>query len=88
MGNARAKARIAFKEAVHAIAIAREDHDQIHNEIYNDVHRGRIGAGEISTLLNVNRGMLNANIALLTALAEFHLEPAAADALERLPGIS
>jgi phosphate:Na+ symporter len=79
---------VSFEALVDVLQAVHEDHDKIHNEIYEDVHRGRIRAGEISTLLNVNRGMLNASIALVAALAEYHLDAGQADALEKLPGSS
>ena len=51
-----------------------ERHDQLHREIYQDIHRGQLGEHEISSMLNVNRELLNSNIALVTALREFALK--------------
>ena len=43
---------------------------------------------EISSLLNVNREILNSNIALLMALKEFYLDAEQAKAIGLLPGVS
>jgi len=79
---------VSFEALVEVLQTIHNEHDQIHIEIYTDAHGGRIGAGEISTLLNVNRGVLNSNISLTMALADYHLEAAEADALARLPSAS
>jgi len=59
----------------------------MHREIYADIHRGALGDNEISTLLNVNREMLNSNTALVIALQEFSLKEGEAAALIQLPGV-
>lgn len=56
-------------------------HDQLHREIYADIHADRLDDYEISSLLNVNRELLNSNTALVGALQEFSLSEAAADEL-------
>ena len=49
-------------------------HDQLHQEIYSDIHRGQLADSEISSLLNVNRELLNSNIGMLTALQDYSFD--------------
>ncbi len=63
-------------------------HDQIHHEIYSDIHRGQLVDSEISSLLNVNREFLNSSTALVFALREFSLEEGEAVVLDQLPGVA
>ncbi len=60
-------------------------HDELHGQIYADVSAGTIPQAETSSLLNVNRELLNSNLSLLTALADFHLTPEQALDFRRLP---
>jgi len=63
-------------------------HDHLHSEVFDDINSSRIGPDEISSLLNVNREILNSNVALLMAIQEFHLKPAESIAIGQLPGAS
>lgn len=78
--------RIDVEDLVEAIQEVRRRHDQMHREIYESIDRGRLRETEISNLLNVNRETLSSNLALLTALRDFHLEPAQAETVRQLPG--
>jgi phosphate:Na+ symporter len=78
---------IEIEDLVEAIQEVRRRHDQIHREIYASISEGRLRETEISSLLNVNREMLSSNLALLTALRDFHLEPAQAETVRQLPGV-
>jgi hypothetical protein len=42
----------------------------------------------MSSLLNVNREILNANLALVNALSFYYLDATTADAFSRLPGVT
>jgi phosphate:Na+ symporter len=57
-------------------------HTELHHTIYTDVRADLIGEHQISALLNVNRELFNSNQAILLALSEFLLEPAAIESLE------
>ena len=61
-------------------------HEQLHAALYAEVRANRSSAVRVSTLLNMNREFLNACLSLSYALADFHLQPAEALALERWPG--
>ncbi len=63
-------------------------HEQLHREIYSDIHGGQLADSEISTLLNVNREMSNSNMALVMALQDFSLKEEEAAALNQLPGLA
>ncbi|MDJ0926661.1 MAG: Na/Pi symporter [Gammaproteobacteria bacterium] len=60
-------------------------HDQMHSEIYADISSGAVPEAVASSLLNVNREVLNSNLSLLSALTDYHLEPERALDLKRLP---
>ncbi len=63
-------------------------HEQMHSKIYADVQRGSLADAEISSLLNVNRGILNANTSLVLALQEFCLEEDEAATLNQLSDVT
>ena len=63
-------------------------HEQMHSKIYADVQRGRLADADISSLLNVNRGILNANTSLVLALQEFCLEEGEAATLNQLSDVT
>ena len=65
-----------------------EWHDHLHKEVYAGIQADRIDESEISSILNVNRELLNSNLALVMALADFHLTPDRSDALMQLPGMN
>jgi len=60
-------------------------HDQLHVDIYADIRERRVPEGDTSSLLNVNRELLNSNLSLISALADFHLPPEKALDFKRLP---
>ncbi|HSG64013.1 MAG TPA: hypothetical protein VLD39_03400, partial [Gammaproteobacteria bacterium] len=78
---------IAVEDLVETIQEVRRRHDQMHREIYASINEERLRETEISSLLNVNRETLSSNLALLTALRDFHLEPAQAETVRQLPGV-
>lgn len=61
-------------------------HDQLYREVILDISRNQIDEAEISSLLNVNRELLNSNIALIMAIKDFHLDAAQSEAFRQLPG--
>lgn len=61
-------------------------HDQLHRKIILDISRAQIDEAEISSLLNVNRELLNSNIALIMAIKDFNLDASQAEAFRQLPG--
>ena len=83
-----AASRVSFEDIVDTIQRVHVAHDPLHQQIYTDISKGVIGEDEISSLLNVNREILNSNIALLMALKDFHLDAEQARAVSRLPGVS
>jgi phosphate:Na+ symporter len=78
---------VSFADLVELLAQVRESHDRLHKTIYSDVSDGKLAETEISSLLNVNRALLNSNVALIMALNDYHLDVSQAEALEQLPGI-
>ena len=63
-------------------------HDELHREIYTDISTSEVDEADTSSLLNVNREVLNANMALMMALRDFHLEPEQARTITQLPGLT
>jgi len=61
-------------------------HDQLHRMIVDGVRQRQVRDADTSSLLNVNRELLNSNIAMLMSLTAFHLEPAETEAFRQLPG--
>ena len=59
-------------------------HAHLHHVIYEDIRKEEITSDVISSLLNVNRELLNSNVALVTALQEFWLSEGEAELLEEL----
>lgn len=49
-------------------------YEQLHRKIYAGIHEGHLKDQDISTLLNVNRELLNSNTSLVLALQEFNAE--------------
>ena len=79
---------VLFEDLVDLFQRARQRHDQLHHDIIEDVRSVQIPDEIISSLLNVNRELLNSNLSLLMALSYFHLDPEQADAIARMPGVS
>jgi phosphate:Na+ symporter len=60
-------------------------HERMHRRIYDEVERGELGRGEISTLLNVNRELYVSNLSLISALADALLDMDSADEFASIP---
>jgi phosphate:Na+ symporter len=82
------EAQAVFQDFANLIKRVHEWQDQLHREIYSDINGGRLADYEISSLLNVNREVLNSNLALVIALQEFGLKEDEAAALNQLPGVT
>ncbi|MGB5326070.1 MAG: Na/Pi symporter, partial [Pseudomonadales bacterium] len=61
-------------------------HNQLHADILRNISLERVDEAAVSSLLNVNREVLNSNIAIVMAVKEYHLAPAESAALQDLPG--
>ena len=79
---------VPVEELMELINRIQEWHDDLHREIYADISTGAVAEAETSSLLNVNREVLNANMALMMALRDFHLEPEQARTITQLPGLT
>ncbi len=75
-----------FREFAELLKRVHTWHDQLHREVILDISKKRIDEAEISSLLNVNRALLNANIALIMAIKDYHLDAAQSEAFRQLPG--
>jgi phosphate:Na+ symporter len=60
-------------------------HERMHRRIYDEVERGELGRGQISTLLNVNRELYVSNLSLISALADALLDMESADEFASIP---
>ncbi len=79
-------AAVSFEDLVAAAQSVRHRHDELHARVFADIRTGAIRQTDVSSLLNVNREILNSNLALSAALSSYHLDAAQADAFSRLPG--
>ena len=79
---------VIFGDLAELLTRVHESHERLHKAVYTDVSDSKLAETEISSLLNVNRELLNANVALIMALNEYHLDAGQATALEQLPGIA
>ncbi len=77
-----------FQDFASLIKRVHEWQDQLHREIYSDITHGTLADYEISSLLNVNREILNSNSALVLALQEYCLDEYEAAALNQLPSFA
>ena len=77
-----------FEDVVTLLQHSREWHDQLHQDIFDDIRSHRVADADISTLLNVNRELLNSNLSLLMALSYYQLNEEQADSIARMPGVS
>ena len=75
-----------FRDFAELIGRTHEWHERLHREVVTDIGADKVGEHEISSLLNVNRELLNSNLALVVALQEYHLDPAVSEALSQMPG--
>ena len=83
--DAADNARVRFEKLVAIKQTVRELHQRMHRRIYEEVERGDLNRGEISTLLNVNREIYASNKSLVAALADALLDEAAAEDFASLP---
>jgi len=81
-------ARIRPEDVIELTQQVHDRHDQLHSEIYADVRAHKVPEGDTSSLLNVNRELLNSNLSLIAALADYHLSPEKALDFRRLPRAS
>ncbi|TNF88239.1 MAG: Na/Pi cotransporter family protein [Gammaproteobacteria bacterium] len=79
---------VLFEDLVEALQKAHEWHDQLHHDIFEDIRAHRISDTEISSCLNVNREILNSNVALLMAVSYYQLDAEQAESMARMPGVS
>lgn len=77
---------VSFEDLVAAARSVHHRHDELHARIFADIRTGAVRRTDVSSLLNVNREILNSNLALSSALSLFYLDAAQADAFSRLPG--
>ncbi|MBT8132473.1 MAG: hypothetical protein KJO35_09410, partial [Gammaproteobacteria bacterium] len=77
---------IMFRDFAELLKHVHGWHDQLHREILTDISARHIDEAEISSLLNVNRGLLYSNIAIIMAIKDYHLESPQAEAFRQLPG--
>lgn len=66
------------------LELAHGGHDHLHREIYSKTAEGALTPDSVSSLLNVNRELLNSHIALIRALQEYHLSSAESEAVDEL----
>lgn len=77
--------RPQFEDLAALLQLAYCEHESVHEALYADARNHRSSALQVSSLLNVNRELLNACLSLSYALGEYYLEPDHAAALERMP---
>jgi phosphate:Na+ symporter len=58
-------------------ALNERTHERLHNQIYGDIQSSAIGRSEVSSLLNINRLLLNSNQSLISALRGYHPQSSA-----------
>ncbi|MBT8140063.1 MAG: Na/Pi symporter [Gammaproteobacteria bacterium] len=78
--------RASFADFAELVEKIRYWHDQLHADILRDIASSDVGDEHASSLLNVNREVLNSNLAIVMAVKEYHLGPAESEALGELPG--
>ena len=79
---------VEFDALVSAISRVYQSHDEVHETIVADVRSGRVSESLVSTLLNVNRELLNCQLAMVFALGNYHLPGLQAKDLEQVtPGL-
>ncbi len=76
---------ISFEDLATAITIAHRSHDELHDTIYTDMRQQQLAQIQVSSLLNVNRELLNTHRALLLALGDYYLDAGSQENLERAP---
>ncbi len=76
---------ISFDDLAEMLAAARRSHDELHDTIYTDMRQTQLAQTQVSSLLNVNRELLNTHRSLLLALGDYYLKPDSQENLERVP---
>ena len=79
---------VLMEDIVELIQQVHEWHEEMHSEIIRGVTSRRVPEEVASSLLNVNRELVNSNLSLLAAITDYHLAPDKAMDLRRLPRIS
>jgi len=77
--------RVDFADMAALLQHVHRQHDSIHEAIFADVRDGKVDQTLVSTLLNVNRELLNCQLWLLIALGNYHLPEEQAADLEQIP---
>ncbi|MGI9222322.1 MAG: Na/Pi cotransporter family protein [Woeseiaceae bacterium] len=78
----------SLQDYVYLLEHTRERHHQVRSQAYHDIHHGQLADAEISSLLNVNREILNSNTSLAMALREYSLAEGEAAVLDEMPGVA
>lgn len=86
--RAHGETKAVFQDFAEMMKRVQAWNEQLHREIYADIHNGQLADSDISSLLNVNRELFNSNKALVTALQEFSLKEDEAAAFDQLPGLT
>jgi hypothetical protein len=76
---------LRFERLVDVKSKSEDLHERMLRRIYDEVERGELGRGEISTLLNVNRELYVSNLSLVSALADALLDMDSADEFASIP---
>jgi phosphate:Na+ symporter len=76
---------LRFERLVDAKNTSEALHERMQRRIYDEVERGELVRGEISTLLNVNRELYVSNLSLISALADALLDMESADEFASIP---
>ena len=77
---------MCFEKLVEARRHNEELHRSMHESVYARVNADSLGTDEISTVLNVNRELFNANLGLLFAIADLMLDQHRAEDFRAIPG--
>lgn len=77
--------RITFEDLVAVLQVLQKHHGAIHDAIFADVRAGTVEETLVSTLLNVNRELMNCQLWLVLALGSYHLAKDQAEDLEQVP---
>ncbi len=83
--NAEDVASVRFENLAKLKQEVRQAHERMHQRIYDEIGRGELDRGEISTLLNVNREIYASNQGLVAALADTLLDEESAEDFASLP---
>jgi Na+/phosphate symporter len=76
---------VTFEDLADALRLVQKQHDKLHDSIYAGIREEAVDEGQISSLLNVTREVLNSSESLLFALSDYYLSKEQAENLERIP---